>query len=279
MRSSELRPGIRRLFRLALRRPAGASADMDDEIRLHVALRTQQLIREGRTPDAARAEAEARFGLSNGARRGLHDSATRRETRMDRAERFDALRQDLRYAMRGLRRNPGFSTIAALTLALGIGANTAIFSVVDAVMLRSLPVRRPEHLVQIAMDNARIDEFTNPIWETLRDRQDVFSGMFAFVDRRFDLATGGVTRPAEGTFVSGGFFDVLGVRAAAGRLIHPADDHRGCAPVAVLAHGFWERAYGGDPAAVGKTIALDNHHSRSSASPARRSPGSRWASR
>jgi putative ABC transport system permease protein len=259
MRQRDIRPGILRLFRLALRRPAGAVADMDEEIRLHVELRTAQLIREGRTPAAARVEAEARFGLPDEARRSLHESARRRETRMDRSERFDALWQDLRYALRGLRRNPGFAAIAVLTLALGIGANTAIFSVVDAVMLRSLPVRRPEQLVQITMGNGRNDEFTNPIFEALRDRQDAFSGVFAFANVRFDLARGGETRPLEGTWVSGGFFDVLGVRAATGRLLHPADDHRGCAPVAVLAHGFWQAAYGGDAAAIGKTIALDGH--------------------
>ena len=259
MRPSEIRPGIRRLFRLAVRRGRSTAAEMDEEIRLHIALRTKQLIGEGRAPDAARAEAEARFGLRDDARHQLHDSAMRRETRMDRIERFDALRQDVRYAWRGLRNNPGFAAIAVLTLALGIGANTAIFSVVDAVMLRSLPVRNPAQLVQISMGTARNDEFTNPLWEALRDRQDTFSGMFAFARRRFDLASGGETRPVEGTWVSGGFFEVLGVRAVTGRVLQPADDHRGCAPVAVLSHGFWERAYGGDASVVGRTIALDGH--------------------
>src|SRR5215208_3482066 len=105
MRPSEIRPGIRRLFRLAVRRDQSTAAEMDDEIRLHIALRTQQLIDEGHTPDAARAEAEARFGLSDDARQRLHHSAMRRETRMDRSERFDALRQDVRYAWRGMRNN------------------------------------------------------------------------------------------------------------------------------------------------------------------------------
>ena len=199
MRPSEIRPGIRRLFRLAVRRPTETTAGVDDEIRLHIALRTQQLIREGRTPEAARLEAEARFGLPDEARGNLHHSAMRRETRFARSERLDALRQDVRYAWRGMRSNPGFAAIAALTLALGIGANTAIFSVVDAVILRSLPVHRPEQLVQITMGDVRNDEFSNPIWEALRERQDAFSGMFAFANNRFDLSRGGETRSIEGT--------------------------------------------------------------------------------
>ncbi|HKH92951.1 MAG TPA: ABC transporter permease [Gemmatimonadaceae bacterium] len=259
MRPPEIRPGIRRLFRLAVRRDRSTTADMDEEIRLHIALRARQLIGEGHSPDAARAEAEARFGLRDEVRHRLHRSAMRRETRMARLERLDAIRQDVRYAWRGLRNNPGFAAIAVITLALGIGANTAIFSVVDAVMLRSLPVRHPEQLVQISMGDGRVDEFSNPLWEALRDRQDTFSGMFAFARQRFDLASGGEARPVEGTWISGGFFDVLGVRPAAGRLLHSADDQRGCAPVAVLSHGFWERAYGGDAGVVGKTISLDGH--------------------
>ncbi|MBV9880620.1 MAG: ABC transporter permease [Gemmatirosa sp.] len=259
MRSPDIRPGIRRLFRLAVRRPAHAADEMDDEIRLHLALRTEQLVREGRAPHAARAEAEARFGIPDEARRRLHHSARRREAHMDRGERLDALSQDIRYAWRGLRRNPVFALVAALTLALGIGANTAIFSLVDAVLLRSLPVHRPEQLVQITLGDVRNDEFTNPLWEALRDRQDAFSGMFAFVGQRFDLAAGGVSRPVDGAWVSGGFFSVLGVRPAAGRLLARADDHRGCAPVAVLDHGYWQRAYGGDAGVVGRMIALNGH--------------------
>ena len=260
MTPREIRPGIRRLLRLAVRRPADAQAEMDDEIRLHIALRTEQLVRQGREPGAARAEAEARFGLQDEAQRALHHSAQRRESRMDLHDKLDALGQDLRYAWRGMRRNPGFAAVAALTLALGIGANTAIFSVIDAVMLRSLPVQRPEQMVQVTLGSGGgDDEMSNPLYESLRDRQDVFSGMFAWANRRFDLADGGESQPVDGTWVSGSFFDVLGITPAVGRLLHAADDSRGCAPVAVLAHGYWERSYGGDPSAVGRTIALDGH--------------------
>jgi predicted permease len=125
-------------------------------------------------------------------------------------------------------------------------------------MLKSLPVREPERLVEITMGE-NSTEFTNPIWEELRDRQDVFSGTFAYVDQQFDLATGGESRPAAGDWVSGGFFSTLGVQPQVGRLTGLADDRPGCAPVAVLADGFWRTEYGGDPGVVGRTISLDGH--------------------
>src|SRR5690348_7829904 len=157
---------------------------------------------------------------------------------------MDTLLQDLRHSLRQLRRSPGFAAVAVLSLALGIGANTAIFSLIDTVMLKSLPVSEPERLVEVTM-GGNATEFTNPIWEDLRDRQDVFSGSFAYIDQQFDLATGGESRPVAGNWVSGAFFSTLGVRPQLGRLTGPADDRRGCAPVAVLADGFWETEYGG----------------------------------
>ncbi|HET8657066.1 MAG TPA: ABC transporter permease, partial [Longimicrobiaceae bacterium] len=171
---------------------------------------------------------------------------------------MDTLLQDLRYAVRQLLRSPGFALVAILSLALGIGANTAIFSLIDVVMLRSLPVVHPERLVQVTIGESST-EFTNPIWEEIRDRQDVFSGSFAYVDQRFDLAMGGVSRPLEGDWVSGGFFPTLGLRPAAGRLTSRSDDHQGCPAVAVLGYGFWQSEYGGDVGVVGRTISLDDH--------------------
>src|SRR5208282_4046367 len=103
----------------------------------------------------------------------------------------DALLQDLRYAIRALRSAPGFAAVAILSLALGIGANTAIFSLIDAVILKSLPVGHPEELLQVMMGTESYAGFSNPTWEHLRDRQDVFSGIFAYGRWRFNLATGG----------------------------------------------------------------------------------------
>jgi putative ABC transport system permease protein len=165
----------------------------------------------------------------------------------------------LRYAIRALLKSPGFTLVVVLSLALGIGANTAIFSLIDAVMLRALPVAEPQELTRVTFGGEGSADFTNPIWEQIRDRQDVFSGTFAYIDERFDLASGGESRPVAGNWVSGGFFSTLGVRPAAGRLMSQGDDHAGCPAVAVLSHGFWQSEYGGDPGTVGRTIALNGH--------------------
>jgi predicted permease len=169
---------------------------------------------------------------------------------------MEKLFQDLRHALRQLVRSPGFAAVAVLSLALGIGANTAIFSLMDTVMLKSLPVSDPARLVEVTMADD-VTEFTNPLWEEIRDRQDVFSGSFAYIDERFDLAVGGESRPVVGNWVSGGFFSTLGIRPAVGRLTSQADDQTGCAATAVLSNGFWRTEYGGDPRAVGRTITLD----------------------
>jgi putative ABC transport system permease protein len=172
---------------------------------------------------------------------------------------LDALSQDLRYALRALRRSPGFASAAILSLALGIGANTAIFSLLDAVILKSLPAPHPEELLQVMMGNPAYGGYSNPIWEHLRDRQDVFSGIFAFSRWGFNLASGGEARSVNGVYVSGQYFETLGVRAALGRTLTADDDTRGCAGSAVLSYGFWQRAYGGRADILGKTISIDRH--------------------
>jgi putative ABC transport system permease protein len=170
---------------------------------------------------------------------------------------LDALWQDVRYAIRALRRNPGFAAVAVLSLALGIGANTAIFSLIDALVLKSLPVSHPEELVQVTMGSPWY--FSNPIWEQLRDRQDIFAGVFAYGRWNFNLARGGEVRNVNGQYVSGEYFDTLGVRTVLGRTLTRADDRRGCAGTAVLSHGFWQREYGGRADILGKTISIDDH--------------------
>ena len=170
---------------------------------------------------------------------------------------LDAFIQDLRYAVRTLRTSPGFAAVAILSLALGIGANTAIFSLIDAVMLKYLPVSHPEELLQVAMGDDNGSTFTNPIWEQVRDRQDVFSGVFAYSGGRFNLAPSGEARYAQSIWASGNFFATLGVRAVLGRTLTPADDRRGCPGTAVLSYDFWQREYNGSAAVIEKAILLD----------------------
>ena len=170
---------------------------------------------------------------------------------------LETLAQDTRYALRTLRANPGFAATAVLSLALGIGANTAIFSILNAVMLRSLPVEDPQRLVQVDSSQGR---FTNPIWEQVRDRQQAFSGTLAFAGDRFDLSAGGESHFANGLWASGDFFRVLGVPAMRGRVFTPDDDLHGgghAGPVAVISHAFWKRHYASDPDIVGKTVRLN----------------------
>jgi predicted permease len=157
-----------------------------------------------------------------------------------------------------------FSSIAVLTLALGIGANTAIFTLMDTVMLRLLPVDRPEELVQVLRVNPargpmRVASFTNALWEQVRDHQDVFSSAFAWSSNRFNLSQGGAVHYANGVFVSGKYFEALGVRPAAGRLLAAADDQRGCPAVAVLSYSFWQDRFGGARSALSSTLSLDKH--------------------
>ena len=144
-----------------------------------------------------------------------------------------------------LAKSPGFTTVAVLTLALGIGANTAIFSLVDAVMLRMLHVEQPEALLQLKIENPQLSSapsggFTNPLWEQVRAQQNVFPDVFAWSQARFDLARGGVVKLVHGLWVSGDFFQGLRLRAVAGRLITASDDHRDCPAVAMLSYGFWK---------------------------------------
>jgi predicted permease len=169
----------------------------------------------------------------------------------------DAVLQDLRYALRAIRRSPGFAAVAILSLALGIGANTAIFSLIDSLILKTLPVAHPEQLLQVTSSDGAY--FTNPIWEQIRGRQDVFSGVFAYGGNGFNLAAGGEARNVRGSYTSGQFFDALGLHAIVGRTFTMADDKRGCPGTAVLSHGFWQREYGGRADVVGKTISLNKH--------------------
>ena len=180
------------------------------------------------------------------------------------------LLQDVRYGLRMLVKSPGFTVVAVLTLALGIGANTAIFQLLDAVRLRTLPVKNPEQLVRIQLadptgrrgSQASWYSFalTNPLWEQIRDHQQVFSSVFAWANFDFNLSPAGEARPARGLLVSGDFFRALGVEPILGRVFKPDDDRRGCGlSGSVISYALWQRDFGGDRSVVGRKLTIDRH--------------------
>jgi predicted permease len=175
---------------------------------------------------------------------------------------FATVARDLRFAFRQMRQTPIVSGVALLSLALGIGANVAIFSLVNALILKALPIHEPERLVQLQLNNDTnprnpTTSFTNPQWEYLRDHQDVFTGVTAVGYTRFNLNTSGEMRPVPGLYATGRFLDTLGVTPIIGRTFTEDADRRGSEPIAILSYGFWQREYGGDRAVLGRPITLD----------------------
>jgi len=231
------------------------SDDLAEEIRRHLEIEERESLESGMTPDEAHYAALRRFGNVTVAKEG--------STEMWKWLLLEQLLQDVRYGIAQLSRKPAFTAVAVLTLALGIGANTAIFSLIDAVMLRMLPVQRPDELAVVERYNPWRSEpspsFTNALWEQVRDQQDVFSGAFAWSIDGLDLARGGAVHLANTLWVSGGFFNTLGLRPASGRLIAASDDQRGCPAVAVLSYGFWQEHFGGANSAIGSTLSLNDH--------------------
>ncbi len=166
---------------------------------------------------------------------------------------------NLRDALRTLRATPLVSTVAILSLALGIGATTAMLSIVDSLILRALPVQQPDRLALLTTTQHQRSSWTNPIWEEIRNQPELFDGALAWSTTRFNLNAGGETRYIDGILASGAFFDVLGVSAEVGRVFHPADDARGGGTdgaVAVLSYDYWQRAHGGTADVVGRPITL-----------------------
>src|SRR5690348_10973453 len=229
--------------------------EIEAELRSHIDMRAADNVAAGMSAEEARRQAVLRFG----GRAAMKERVIAADAHMS----LDSLWQDLCYGVRMLRKSPGFTAVVVLTLALGIGANTAIFSLMDTVMYRLLPVQRPNELVQVGMMTHGFGRsprtiYTNPLWESVRARQDNFAGVLAWGDRQFNLAPSGIAQDVRGIYVSGSYFPTLGVRPAEGRLITPDDDRRGCPGVAVLGYGFWQQHFGGAPV-TGKTISMDGH--------------------
>jgi predicted permease len=241
-------------------RPERLYEDLDSEFEFHLAETVDRLVAGGMSEKEAWRQARLRLG---------NYSMQKERTRdMNIAAWLDATRADLVYGLRQLRLNPGFAAIAILSLALGIGANTAIFQLVNAIRLKMLPVRNPLELVSIDFEkhsaragwwSSRSANFTYAEWEQIRTRQQAFTGVLAWSATRFNLASGGEPRFAEGLYVSGDFFRQLGVNAIVGRTLGAQDDSGTCNAGAVLSHAFWQREFGGDPNIPGRTVSLDGH--------------------
>jgi putative ABC transport system permease protein len=223
---------------------------MDVEMRFHMESYTEDLVRQGMTREDASRRAQLEFGTLE---------AKKEECREAQGLRWPSeLAQDLAYAVRTFRKNPGFTCVAIATLALGIGANTSIFSVVSAVILRPLPYPDAPNLVQIRECNLRGESFSVawPNFEDWRSGNHSFTAMAAVSGASLELT--GVTHPTlvGGEYVSSSFFDLLGVRPTLGRSFTWEDDRPGAEPVVVLGNEFWLAAFGGDRSIVGKPIVL-----------------------
>ena len=170
--------------------------------------------------------------------------------------------EDVRYGLRMLARSPGFTAVVILTLALGIGANTAIFSMVNAVLLKSLPVEKPEELVVLKYSDPQSgqlhEDFSYPMYQAIRDKNGSFSGVLARSGVELNVGYGGESEQLYGELVSGNYFPTLGVQPWLGRLFTDDDDRvPGRHPVAVLSHGYRQRRFASDPSIVGKQIILN----------------------
>jgi predicted permease len=261
-----LRPGVRRLFRLPLRGTAAIHADVDAELESLIANRVDALVARGMAPTDARPEALRRLGATlDDARRQLHQSAEQREHRMKLREQLESLMQDVRYAARGLARRPAFTTVAIATLAVGIGATTAIFSAVNTLLVRPLPYARPNELMKVSLvapaQNGR-PAMNNVVWSypkftVFRDAQRVFADASLYVGEQFNVTSGDLER-ITGESVGATYFRTLGVAPVRGRDFDRAEDaHPGAARVAILSHELWSRRFNADPSAIGRTIDLD----------------------
>ncbi|HEX5080553.1 MAG TPA: ABC transporter permease [Blastocatellia bacterium] len=176
---------------------------------------------------------------------------------------MQTLWQNLRYGARMLIKKPGFTLIAIISLALGVGANTAIFSVVNTALLRPLPVEDPDALVGLYRkipQDPNYNRFSYPNYVDVRDRNQVFESLAAYYFTQFNLSGGGQTERVYGKVVSGNYFSMLGVKMNQGRAFLPEEDRAPNAnPVVVISYGLWQRRFGGDPSLIGKTITLNSY--------------------
>ena len=249
---TRLRVLMKNLFR------RGAFEDqMAEEVQFHIDSRTADLIRSGMRPHEAARRARLEFGGSEAWKEQMREAGG--------LAWIDGIRIDLRYAVRTLRKNPVFSCVAILSLALGIGANTAVFHLVNVVRLRALPVRDPTQLASVRVKdshggmgvNGFPADMTYPLFEQVRDHQQALDGLFAWGNGTATIGEGADLRPVRLLWVSGEMFSTLGIAAERGRLLTPDDDRRGCArATAVLSHSLWQSQFGGRDDIIGQTVTI-----------------------
>ncbi|HTV55772.1 MAG TPA: ABC transporter permease [Terriglobia bacterium] len=229
--------------------------DLDDEIRAHLTMAICERIEQGESPAEAEANARREFGNAILVKEITRD--------MWASNWLESLAQDLRYGLRQLRRNPGFTAVAVITLALGIGANTAIFSVVNAVFRRGLPAYHPGQLLGLSFHQKGSSgqyTFSYPDFEDIRKQAGCFSDMFAYHIGLDGLNEGTRTDQIITSFVTGNYFTALGLRPALGRLLLPTEGKvPGSDPVLVLGYSYWRERFGGDPGVIGKQVQVDGH--------------------
>jgi predicted permease len=244
---------LRTLFRRERR-----NEQLNDEIRFHLEQQVAENIAAGMSPPEARHAAVRLFG---------NVTSLNEETRQTWGLVWlEQIGQDLRYGFRGLRKSPLFTVVAVLTLAFGIGANTAIFSLMDQVLLELLPVKHPEQLVLVAERGIRFgdswgdNDISYPMYRDFRDGNQVFSGMFCRYPTSVSLGYGDRTEQVAAELVSGSYFPVLGVTAVAGRTLTPEDDRvPGGHPVAMLSYSFWQSRFSSDQSIVGRQIVINGY--------------------
>lgn len=246
--------GLRSLFR-----KKQLDRELNEEVSGFLEMAAEEKVKHG----MSRGDAQRAVRLEQG-----NFEVTREAVRSATWESFvDACWQDLRYATRQLRANPLFTAAAILSLALGIGANTAIFQLIDAVRLRRLPVKNPQEIAKVAIDHrgsasgnfsTRYPDLTFAMWEQIRKQQQAFTEVFAWGPNVFNIAPGGEVHNVQGLWVSGEFFDTLGVKPALGRLLDHEDDQPGCgSSSAAISYSFWQREYGGERTVLEHTLTIN----------------------
>jgi len=227
--------------------------ELDEELRYHIERRIEESVADGLSVEEARRIALLEFGGIEQQKEGCRDA---RGVRW-----IEELLHDVRFGFRLLRKSPAFSATVVLALALGLGANTALFSLFDSVLLRALPVRHPEQLVVLSVVNERaesVTSFSYPTYRELRDKNSVFTGLIAQAGAEMNSTHAGKSDKARGELVSGNYFETLGVQPCLGRLFTQADDQiPGAHPVAVLSYEYWQRRFGGDSSIVGDQLILN----------------------